>query len=210
MAQALGEVCRQADGAEVRDGRHHATRVGVTMTLENLQGTDDSPAQRMDGTPVPAAVARRMACERGVVPIVLGGRSVPLDWGRARRFAQPQQLDALLLQYPTCTLFGCSVPADWCDAHHIGPFEAGGPTDLANLTFGCDHCHDLVHRPGWGVEKRADGVVRSWAPDGREWFHEPHARPTRPTRPPPGRRRPAEPQDAAAPDVESYRQPALV
>jgi Domain of unknown function (DUF222)/HNH endonuclease len=204
MAQALGEVCRRADGADVRDGRHRPARVGVTMTLENLRGAADSPAQRMDGTPVPAAVARRMACERGVIPIVLGGRSVPLDWGRARRFAQPQQVDALELQYPTCTLFGCTVPADWCDVHHIVPFEHGGPTNLDNLTFGCDHCHDLVHRPGWGVEKLADGVVRSWAPNGQEWFHHPRGRFE------PGRQRSAEPQHAAAPDVENFRQPVLV
>ena len=199
-ADAIGLTCRRADGAEVRDGRHRPNRVGVSMTLENLTEEDDSPARRADGSPVPAAVARRMACERGVIPFVLGGQSVPLDWGRSRRFASPQQVDALGLQYDTCTLFGCTAPADWCDAHHILPFDPG-KTDLINLTFACNHCHDLVHRPGWGVEKRPDGVIRSWAPDGQEWFQHPRNR---------RRRRRSGPQPAAVSEVENFDQQVLV
>lgn len=203
MAEALGDICGRSQGADVRDGRRVRPRTGVTMTLDQLLGTDNSPAERPDGSPVPAAVARKMACAGGIVPIVLGGESIPLDWGRARRFAAPQQVDALLLQYPTCTLFGCTFRAEWCDAHHIQPFDTGGPTDLANLTFACDHCHDLVHRNGWGVRKEPDGTVTSWAPDGRTWTVQPRRRAQ-----PPGRRRRPQPQPAAAP--ETYDQPALV
>ncbi len=104
MAEALGEICRRSVGADVRDGKRVPPRAGVTMTYENLLGTDDSPAERADGSPVPASVARHMACQAGIVPIVLGGDSVPLDWGRARRFASPQQVEALRLHYDTCTL----------------------------------------------------------------------------------------------------------
>ena len=82
MAEALGEICRRSVGADVRDGKRVPPRAGVTMTYENLLGTDDSPAERADGSPVPASVARHMACQAGIVPIVLGGDSVPLDWGR--------------------------------------------------------------------------------------------------------------------------------
>jgi len=194
MAEALGEVCRRSYGSDVRDGRRPVSRVGITMTLDQLMGKDDSPAERRDGSPIPAAVARKMACQDGVIPIVLNGQSIPVDWGRARRYGQPAQFEANALLYPTCTLFGCTAPVDWCDSHHIEHYEAGGPTDLANLIPACDHDHDLVHRPGWGVEKLPDGTVHSWAPDGREWWVEP--------------RRRTGPQPAAAPD--SFRQPTLV
>ena len=200
MAEALGDICGRSAGADVRDGKRVVPRAGVTMTYENLIGTDDTPAERPDGSPVPAAVARKMACQSGIVPIVLGGDSVPLDWGRARRFASPQQGEALRLQYDTCTLFGCTANVEWCDAHHIAPFEPDGLTNLANLTPACDHCHDLVHRPGWGVEKDKAGVVTSWAPDGQTWVHHPRDRRRR-------RHRPAEPQPAAAP---AFQQSALV
>ena len=109
MAEALGEICRRSQGADVRDGKRVVPRAGVTMTYENLIGVDDRPAEQPDGSPVPAAAARKMACQAGIVPIVLGGESVPLDWGRARRFASPQQTEALRLQYTTCTLFGCTA-----------------------------------------------------------------------------------------------------
>ena len=173
-------------------------RAGVTMTYENLIGTDHTPAERPDGSPMPAAMARKMACQAGLVPIVLSGRSVPLDWGRARRFASPQQNDALRLQYETCTLFGCTASVEWCDAHHIAPFEPDGPTDLDNLTPACDHCHDLVHRPGWGVMKDRNGVVTSWAPDGQTWVHNPRDRRRRRRR-----HRPAQPQPAADPSTSN-------
>lgn len=202
MAEALGDICRRSQGADVRDGKRVWPRAGVTMTYENLMGTDDRPAERPDGSPVPASVARKMACNAGIVPIVVGGDSVPLDWGRARRFASPQQVEALRLFYATCTLFGCTAKVEWCDAHHIDPFEPTGRTNLRNLTPACDHCHDLVHRPGWGCRKDADGVVHSWAPDGQRWTHHPRDRRRR--------ERPARPQPAAAPDVEHFDQPVLV
>ncbi|HYF46844.1 MAG TPA: DUF222 domain-containing protein [Acidimicrobiales bacterium] len=194
MAEALGEVCRRSFGSDVRDGRRPVSRVGVTMTLDQLMGRDDRPAERRDGSPIPAAVARKKACADGVIPIVLNGQSIPVDWGRTRRYGQPNQFEALALLHPTCTLFGCTAPVDWTDLHHIEHYEDGGPTDLANLTPSCDHCHDLVHRPGWGAEKLPNSTVHSWAPDGREWFAEP--------------RRRTGPQTAAAPD--SFRQPTLV
>ncbi len=199
MAEALGEICRRSAGADVRDGKRVPPRAGVTMTYENLIGTDHTPAERPDGSPMPAAMARKMACQAGLVPIVLSGKSVPLDWGRARRFASPQQNDALRLQYETCTLFGCTASVEWCDAHHIAPFEPDGPTDLDNLTPACDHCHDLVHRPGWGVMKDRNGVVTSWAPDGQTWVHHPRDRRRRRRR---RRHRPAQPQPAATPEYE--------
>ncbi len=200
MAEALGEICRRSKGADVRDGKRVVPRAGVTMTYENLMGTDDTPAERPDGSPMPAAMARKMACQAGIVPIVLGGETVPLDWGRARRFAQPQQNEALRLWYDTCTLFGCTASIEWCDAHHIEPFEPHGLTNLDNLTHACDHCHDLVHRPGWGVKKDNHGVVTSWAPDGQTWVHHPRDRRRR-------RERPAQPQPAAA---SQYEQSVLV
>jgi hypothetical protein len=49
--------------------------------LAKLEGAGIA-ATLADGTPVPASVARRMACDAGIIPLVLGGDSVPLDLGR--------------------------------------------------------------------------------------------------------------------------------
>ena len=48
---------------------------------------------------------------------------------------------------------GCDRPSEWCQAHHLIPFEHGGSTDLANLCLLCSHHHHLVHEGGWSLER---------------------------------------------------------
>ena len=125
-----------------------------------------------DGTPVPASVARRMACTAGIIPLVLGGESIPLDLGRARRIATPGQRLALGALWSTCSFADCRRPFDWCEIHHVNPFHADGghgKTNLAELTPVCGHCHDLSHRPDWHFDKLADGSTLTRAPDGTQW-----------------------------------------
>jgi len=45
----------------------------------------DSLCETDSGVPVPVSTARRMACEAGILPMVLNGAGVVLDEGRARR-----------------------------------------------------------------------------------------------------------------------------
>src|SRR5262249_9837856 len=44
-----------------------------------------------DGTPVPVEVARRLACEAEIVPVILGGQGQALAVGRTQRLATPAQ-----------------------------------------------------------------------------------------------------------------------
>ena len=39
---------------------------------------------------------------------------------------------------------GCTVPADWCEVHHLIPWQHGGGTDIANLALLCPHDHDQL------------------------------------------------------------------
>ncbi|MEN8705312.1 MAG: DUF222 domain-containing protein, partial [Nocardioides marinisabuli] len=111
-AQRLGaafvELVERLDAAGLpRAGGVNATVV-VTMTLESLQG--GLAAATLDtGARVSAATARRLACEAGIVPVVLGGRSEPLDVGRSQRlFTVPQRL-ALGVRDGGCTAKGCDA-----------------------------------------------------------------------------------------------------
>ena len=193
-ADALGEVCRKADAhpdtpAQTVDRAlvllHHDT------LLDDLEAHGISP-RLADGTPLPASVARRMACDASLTPVVLNGDSVPLDLGRSQRVAQPAQRAGLGLQWGTCCVADCDTPFDWCEIHHIDEWSSNGhgKTDLANLVPACRHnCHDLLHAPGWSIAKLADGSVTTTAPDGRTWHRQPNG---------PGVKRPAEPPPAAA------------
>ncbi|MFA6299223.1 MAG: DUF222 domain-containing protein, partial [Nocardioides sp.] len=59
--------------------------VVVTMTLETLLGGLKA-AQLDTGAMISPGLARKLACEAGIIPVVLGGKSEPLDVGRKRRF----------------------------------------------------------------------------------------------------------------------------
>ena len=199
LAEALVEACRRAEGQAHPTTSHD--RVVVTLTLQDLFGQDhDGPGPTMnDGTPVPASVARRMACEAGIIPLVLGGDSVPLDLGRTARVASPHQRIAEGTIWSTCSFADCRVDFAWCQIHHVRPFNADGGHGLTNideLTPVCGHCHDLAHHPDWHFTKLPDGSTLTRAPDGTEWRRWPD------------RQRPAEPPPAAATHPGTTHQPA--
>ncbi|MGH3833760.1 MAG: DUF222 domain-containing protein [Pseudonocardiaceae bacterium] len=66
-----------------------------------------------------AAEVRRLACDSGVIPMVLGGDSMPLDVGRQQRLATAALRDALARRDQGCCFPGCDRPPRYCHAHHI-------------------------------------------------------------------------------------------
>jgi len=107
-------------------------------------------------TPISIGTLRTMAADAGVLPVVMGGDSVPLDVGRVKRLATPYQRAAVLERDGGCAW--CHAPASYCDIHHIIAWEFGGRTDLDNLVSLCVSCHHSVHFGGWVIEVD-DGVV---------------------------------------------------
>ncbi len=166
-ADALIELSRRA----LTGGRLPVTggvrpQVVVTMTSDQLRGQIDGCAQIGGATvrePLSAAAARRIACDAELIPVVLGGGSQILDWGRALRTATPTQRRALAVRDGGCTAPGCDRPPEWCEAHHLIAWEHGGATDLANMTLVCDAHHDIAHHDGWTITiSDTDTVV--WHP----------------------------------------------
>ncbi|MGW4352815.1 HNH endonuclease signature motif containing protein [Nocardia sp. NPDC004582] len=84
---------------------------------------------------------------------VLDGDGMPLYLQRSRRTASEAQRLALLARDTGCTRPGCEQPANMCAAHHITDWAKGGPTDIDNLAFACDHCHALINDgpDGWKI-----------------------------------------------------------
>ncbi len=91
------------------------------------------------------ATVRRLACEADLIPAVLGTDSEVLDLGRTRRLVPPALRLAAWLRDAGCTWPGCTVPAQWCDAHHATPWWRGGRTSLANTALLCGRHHTLAH-----------------------------------------------------------------
>ncbi len=132
--------------------------VVVTLTLDQLIG-DHATALLDDGTRMSAGQARRLACEAGIIPVVLGSRSQPLDLGRTARLYTKAQRIALGLRDGGCTARDCETTASGCHAHHDDPWSRHGPTDLANGRLLCPGHHRLAHDARRVMTVHADNQV---------------------------------------------------
>jgi HNH endonuclease len=124
----------------------------IVIDVDTMRGArhDYSTSETSSGAALPVDAVRRAACEAVMVPTVLArATGAVLDAGRTTRVATRAQRRTLRAMYPTCAFPGCDRSFDWCQIHHIVPWEQGGPSDLANLLPLCSHHHHLVHEGGW-------------------------------------------------------------
>jgi Domain of unknown function (DUF222)/HNH endonuclease len=148
LADALTDVCRRAlDASRAGAGsggiKPHIT---VVATIDQLRGGGELPT--LDGTPVSHEDIRRLACDAGLVGMVVGDAGQPLDVGRTVRSVPSGMRRALDLRDGGCSWRGCDAPAHWCDAHHIVHWADGGSTSLTNLRLLCRRHHTAVHEGG--------------------------------------------------------------
>ncbi|MGZ4466518.1 MAG: DUF222 domain-containing protein [Nocardioides sp.] len=132
--------------------------VVVTMDLSTLLGAERA-ATLDTGERITAGQARRLACEAGIIPAVLGGRSQVLDLGRKRRFYSESQRIALALEQQGCTADGCDWPPGLCHAHHDLRWADGGPTDKRAGRLLCPKHHARAHDPAYTMAKLPGGKV---------------------------------------------------
>jgi hypothetical protein len=118
----------------------------VTITLDTLEGRLDQAGILDTGDKISPGLARRLCCEAGLVPAVLGGPSQVLDWGRQRRYHAKAQRGAIALRDQHCTEPGCDWPPAMCHTHHDLRFADGGPTDLEHGRLLCPRHHARFHR----------------------------------------------------------------
>lgn len=143
-------------------------RVVVTLDYDQLRATVEAAAGAEDvtgvpppavfdsGAPVGVATVRRLACDAGILPAVLAGRSEQLDLGRASRsFSLAIRRAAKLRDGGSCARYGCRRRI--VDCHHIVWWSRGGSTDLDNAVWLCAFHHWLVHEGGWRLRRIGSG-----------------------------------------------------
>ncbi len=135
-----------------------AATVVVTLDLETLMGGLKA-AGLCDGTRISAGEARRLACGAGIIPVVLGGQSQPLDVGRTRRFHTKAQRIAMGVRDGGCTAEGCDRPPAMCHAHHDHPWSRDGTTDLKTGRLLCPRHHTLAHDRRYQLKASPNGKV---------------------------------------------------
>ncbi|WP_062296952.1 HNH endonuclease [Demequina maris] len=135
-------------------------RTEVIVRVDKRDLEDDLAQGSCDSLPGPISMGtlRLMAVDARILPVVMGGDSVPLDWGRARRLYTADQRKALMERDGGCAW--CLAPPTWCIVHHSRYWRDGGRTDLCDGVPLCTGCHVRLHTTEWELEMR----------DGRPWF----------------------------------------
>ena len=159
MGQALVELIERypADRAPHAGGLS-ATAL-VLIPLDTLMG--GLKAAHLDtGEPLSPGLARRIACQAGIIPVVLGGKSEVLDVGRKRRFHTKAMRYAMVARDGGCIVDGCDYPPSLTHAHHNETSWAhGGDTSLTNGCLICPGHHTRAHDPTYRQAKLPNGKI---------------------------------------------------
>jgi hypothetical protein len=122
MGRAFAEYIQRYPTDRLPHSGGLTATVVVTMGLDTLTG--GLKAAHLDtGERISPGLARRLACEAGVIPAVLGGPSEVLDIGRKTRFHTGPMRIALTLRDGGCTADGCDWPPGLC--HVVLPLFHG-------------------------------------------------------------------------------------
>jgi hypothetical protein len=142
------------------DHLHPKTAATLVVTLDHGTLREALRVAHLDtGESLSAGEARRMACNARLLPVVLGGRSLPLDVGRSARLFSETQRIALGICHNKCAADGCERPFAWCELHHLQPWSREGRTDLFNAVPLCHFHHQRIHDPGFGYARHPDGGI---------------------------------------------------
>ena len=153
-------VSMARDSLRHDDGDMSGTAVTLLVGMTLGQLTTGVGGAQIFGVeePISAATARRLACDAKIIPYVLGGDSVPLDFGKARRLYSETQRLALAVESGGCSWLTCAEPPGRCQAAHIDAWWADdGPTDLRNGILLCPYHHRRFDQDGWSLTVE-DGV----------------------------------------------------
>jgi hypothetical protein len=159
LGQGLMELVEHLPTEKIGNAGGTAATVVVTLSLEKLL-TGIGAATLDDGTRISASEARRLACEAGVIPLVLGGDSQPLDVGRKRRLHTEHQRIVLAHRDGGCKAETCDRPPAWSECHHVRPWSAGGATSVGAGEMFCSFHHHLMHDTRYDTSRLPSGRVR--------------------------------------------------
>ncbi len=175
LAPTLTPEQRRADALIAMIHQHQVTqqapssggdrpRVIVKLDYAMLLAEAAGAGLIADDQQISAGELRRLCCDAGIIPAVLGGPSEILDVGRERRLVTPAIHTALVLRDGGCVFPSCAARPGVCEAHHVVPWRLGGTTALSDLVLVCKHHHGVVEpalygvRDQWEVRLAADGV----------------------------------------------------
>jgi hypothetical protein len=134
----------------------------VTVTDEALTHGGTARLEGAD-VPVPVSVAHRIACTGAIQKVFLNPKGRIIRLGTPERVFNAHQRRAITARDGGCIIPGCSIPAGWCEIHHVTEHSHGGPTHTDNGVLLCWWHHHNLDRSGWRIRMR-NGVPEVSAP----------------------------------------------
>jgi hypothetical protein len=166
MQARIHELARSWKGADGRSGEQREADALIALVLGNGDPTRsalkpnvnvvvslstllslDQQAGLVDGTPIPAALARALAFDpTGTWRRLLTDENNRLVDVTAASYQPPANMARLVrLQQPTCVFPRCNRKAVNCELDHRIAWADGGPTSPRNLQPLCPRHHHLKH-----------------------------------------------------------------
>lgn len=125
----------------------------------------EGQAELLDGTPLPPAVAGRLACDCSSVVHLLDGHREVLALGRkTKQWSTAQRRAIMVRDGGRCRFPGCDYRV--ADVHHHRWWTRGGNTDVSNGWLACPRHHTLVHDGLFVVSGEPNGVLTFSRPGG--------------------------------------------
>lgn len=160
-----------------RSGEHPSSGGAAPTVLVSVRASDVAAGRGIghaDGVDIPVSMraVRQLMCTGGTQRVVLNDRGGILELGSQDRCFTPQQRRAITLRDGGCLIPGCSVPASWCEIHHVIPDAHSGPTHPDNGVLLCWFHHRSIDTSGWGIRMlRGAPQIRPpvWLDPGGGW-----------------------------------------
>lgn len=146
----------------------------VTTTEDDLTRPDGVAFVESAGgpVPVPASFARHVGCHGTVHRLTLARNGAIKALRIEDRVFNHWQRKAIGARDGGCIIPGCTVPAAWCEVHHVTDWARGGPTAVDNGVLLCWHHHRGIESSGWEI-RMVDGMPQvrppGWIDPQRRW-----------------------------------------
>jgi len=121
-------------------------KVLVYMWLSDLQNLAEAHGVSAHGVEIPPGELRRLLAHAGIIPLVLGSNSQPLDMGRSQRFHKGAIRMAIMARDRGCIVPDCTTPPDKTETDHYEvPWSEGGETSVWSGAGVCTTGHHQRH-----------------------------------------------------------------
>jgi hypothetical protein len=161
--EAMGRALCELIERYPTDRLPHTGGINATLLVlideDTLMGRIEKAGILDTGDRISPGMARRLACEAGIIPVVLGGNSMPLDLGRRRRHYSEYQRYAMFVRDRGCRAEGCDQTSG-LHGHHTIRWTDGGKTDLNNGISLCPWHHATAHDPTYQTTHLPTGKIQ--------------------------------------------------